>query len=859
MSAPNLPDAPTWTAWGIDPAWSRFITVPSPDGPHQWHLLDTGPRDSASGHTILCVHGNPTWAYAWASFLRRLAPGHRVIAIDQLGMGFSDRVPSRRYAERVRDLGALIDELGVAGPDAGLVVAAHDWGGAIAMGWAVDHPDDLAGLVLCNTGIAVPAGRSAPRLIQLAASGPMHRAVCELTPMFVEGAVRLSRGALSASDRDAFRAPYRRRANRLAVSDFVADVPLRAGHPSEDALARVADRLPELKVPVLLAWGAADPVFNDDFAADLAARLPSTSLHRFPAANHLVMAEADVADVVELWLRDLDAATDMNDAGGVATQTASSEPFRPLWSAVGERIEAGDGAENALVDMASGRSSTWQQLDNRINGVAAELIARGLQPADRVAVLTPPGVEQIAVVYAVWRAGGVTVLADRGLGLRGLGRAVRSARVRWMIGPRQARAAATVLRWGRQATFLDVDHVVSAADSRASAGDLRPVDAEPAPGEAAAVLFTSGATGPAKGVRYTHAQLAAQRDALRACYQITAVDRLAAAFAPFALYGPALGIGTALPDCDVTAPGSLTASALDDAVKSVGATLVFASPAALTNVVATATDDLPDLAVVRTVMSAGAPVPSEMLRRVASLAPDATLHTPYGMTEVLPVADVTLEAIEVAEQASPAAGVCVGSPVAGAEVRVVPFGFDAADGVPDSVDTGRFGELLVRAPWASDGYLGLRDTQRRARPGDGWHRSGDVGHVDDNGRLWIEGRAVHVMHTIDGPLASVPVERAVEAAGISSVRPGRVAAVGVGPIGLHQVVVVVEVVGAKRGLADAALSAAVRAAVPFAVAAVLVTPELPVDIRHNAKIDRSEVREWASALLAGAGGPEGRV
>jgi len=853
VSAPSLPDAATWTRWGIDPAWSRVVNVPGPDGPHRWHLLDSGEPESVDGRTILCVHGNPTWGYAWASFLRKLAPTHRVIAIDQLGMGFSDRVPSRAYADRVRDLGRLIDELGVAGPDARLVVAAHDWGGAIAMGWAVDHRDQLDGMVLCNTGIAVPDGRSAPRLIQLAASGPLHRMVCERTSTFVEGTVRLSGSALSPADREAFRAPYRSRADRSAIADFVADVPLRPGHPSDAALADVARRLGSLDVPVLLAWGAADPVFDDDFAADLARRLPNTSLHRFPSANHLVMAEADVASVVELWLGDLDgAAAGPGDDPG---STSATESFRPLWAAVGERVELGRGEQTALIDMATGRSSTWKQLDRRIHGVAAELVEHGLQPGDRVAVLTPPGVEQIAVVYAIWRAGGVTVLADRGLGLRGLGRAVRSARVRLAIGPRPARTAAKVLRWGPRATFIDVDDLVEAADRRADDVDgSAPIDR--APSDEAAVLFTSGATGPAKGVRYTSAQLAAQRDALAACYRISDTDRLVAAFAPFALYGPALGIGTALPDCDVTAPGSLTATALDDSVRSIDATLVFASPAALANVVGTADQPLGGLARVRTVMSAGAPVPSELLRQVAELTPEASLHTPYGMTEILPVADVTLDVIEAAERESPAAGVCVGHPVEGAEVRVVPLGFDAAEGVPPGLDAGRFGELLVRAPWRSDGYLGLWGTQRHARPGGGWHRSGDVGHLDDDGRLWVEGRAVHVLHTVDGPIASVPVERAVEAAGIDRVSPGRVAAVGVGPTGLEQVVIVVEVAGSKRDLADTELATAVRSAVPFSVAAVLVTPGLPVDIRHNAKIDRTDVAEWASTLLAGIGAPD---
>ena len=157
----------------------------------------------------------------------------------------------------------------------------------------------------------------------------------------------------------------------------------------------------------------------------------------------------------------------------------------------------------------------------------------------------------------------------------------------------------------------------------------------------------------------------------------------------------------------------------------------------------------------------------------------------------------------------------------------------------------------MRAPWVSDGYLGRFRTERESRPGDGWHRTGDVGHVDAEGRLWVEGRVVHVIETADGPVTSVPVERAVERALVPSglARAGRVAAVGVGPDGCRQIVLVLE--GAADALANAATSAAVRAAVAHPIAAVLTTKAMPVDIRHNAKIDRAALSRWASTLLAG--------
>ena len=850
-STPDRPDGATWRRWGIDPSWSRLLDVPSHDGHvYRWHMLDTGPLDTADGDdpaaTIVCVHGNPTWAYAWKTFLTRFAGRHRVIAVDQLGMGFSERTELRRYEDRVSDLDDVVTALGIES-DAPLVLAAHDWGGAIAMGWAVDHTERVSGMVLCNTGIGIPEGRGAPRIIRLAASAPLRDLVCRRTNGFVEGTVRLSGRRITKIDRVAFRAPYRRAEHRSAIADFVGDIPLRSTepqHPTQAPLERVSELLTTIEAPVLLAWGAKDIVFDDDFAADLAARFPNTTLQRFAGANHLVMAEVDVAGSVDTWLRALlgAAAVPRPDMG---------EPPASVFAGIERHSEESDLI--AVADLAARTTLDFASFAQRVDGVADSLLRRGLTAGDRVAILTPPGIDLLVAVYGVWRAGGVTVVADRGLGLRGLGRAVRSTRPTWTIGPKRAGLASTALRWATRATHVDVTALMG------DAGEVDPGVELPAPPGAdadAAVLFTSGATGPAKGVRYTHGQLASQRDALAATYDITDDDRLVAAFAPFALYGPSLGVPTALTDCDVTAPGDLTVDALDDACRVIEATMAFGSPAALANVVATAASassgPWTGLEALRLVFSAGAPVPAEMLRATSRLAPQAEMHTPYGMTEALPVADIDLAGIEAAEAGDVVPGVCVGPPVDGAEIRICALGFDAVAGVPDAIGVDTMGEILVRAPWVSEGYVGRWQAQRLARPGAGWHRTGDVGRIDSSGRLWVEGRSVHVIDTVDGPVTPVPVERAVERALVPRgvVTAGRVAAVGVGPAGCQQIVLVIES-SSGSGLASSGVAGAVRAAVDRPVAAVLTIAAMPVDIRHNAKIDRAEVATWASRVLAG--------
>jgi len=367
----------------------------------------------------------------------------------------------------------------------------------------------------------------------------------------------------------------------------------------------------------------------------------------------------------------------------------------------------------------------------------------------------------------------------------------------------------------------------------------------PGPAAPAAVVFTSGATGPAKGVLYDQQRMAAQFAAVRGCYGIGPDDRLVAAFAPFALYGPALGIPVAVPDCDITRPASLRAEALADACAAVDATILFAAPAALEGVLASVEGLSPrgrtTLASLRLVLSAGAPVPRATLEAFGRLAPTATLHTPYGMTEVLSVTDVDLEEIAVA---GPGRGVCVGRPLAESRVRIEPLhGGD-----------GETGEIVVSAPWLSLGYDGLWATNDRARAVDDdgveWHRTGDVGHLDGDGRLWVEGRLAHVVHTADGAVTPVPLENDV-----TSATGLRCAVAGVGPEGCEQVVVVVELAG-KDGLAGGDVEHRVRAAlVSPPVAAVLRVSALPVDRRHNSKIDRIRLGRWAEALLAGGTRP----
>lgn len=872
---------------GVDPAWSRRIDVPDADGiVRTWHLLErpAGTAPEPPTGTMICLHGNPTWSYLWRRFLQLAPDGWRVIAPDQLSMGWSERLEHpRTLAQRIDDLSRLTDALDITGP---VIAVAHDWGGPVLLGWAARHRDQLAGIVLTNTGVAIPTGTRLSPLIRLARSAPLAESICVRTPAFVRGATALSRPGLPKAIRDAYASPYLIAGRRRAVRDFVTDIPLEQDHPSRAALDDVVDGLPTLtEVPTLLAWGPRDPVFSVRYLHDLRRRLPQADIQRYPAASHLLVEDAPhaAADIWE-WVHQVPLAPDSRQSVAHPAESTPevADDARPLWAGLSDRA---DDPATAVVELGPGGVTpiSFAALERRIADLTIGLLRAGVGPGQRVAVLVRPGIDLTVAVYACWRAGAAIVVADAGLGLRNLGRALRSADPDHLIAIPAGLTAAHALQVpGHRIVAGDLPPIMRArmrvshtlAELEELGRHTRQLDRTtvpplPGPDTEAAVLFTSGATGPAKGVVYRHRQLRAQVELFGRVANLERGGRLVAAFAPFALYAPALGAAAAVPDMDVTKPGTLTATALAEAVAAISATVVFASPAALRNIVATAdrlTDDQrAHLDGVRTLLSAGAPVPLPLLRRVQTLLPNAELHTPYGMTEALPATDVTMAEIEqaVAEAGEQANGVCVGRPLPGVRIGIAPLGPNGIPAAEPSDLPDRTGEICISAAHVKDHYDRLWLTQQRSvansqhtdwhQTGEhraGWHRSGDVGHLDGQGRVWVEGRLVHVISGPAGPITPVGIEQRIESL------PGveLAAAVGIGPAGTQQtVLVLVPTAGAsvRRPLAPASLAASVRQAAGSPVAAVLVTDRLPVDIRHASKIDRARVAQWAERVLAG--------
>ena len=810
------PTASDWRRWGLDPSWHRRVNVPSGTGTVEWSILDTGP---APRGTIVCVHGNPTWGYLWRDLLRELSDEWRVIAVDQTGMGWSERTTERRLGQRVDELVAFCRSE-IDGP---IVLVAHDWGGPVAMGAASEL--DLVAVALANTAVAKPSRVGVPPLIATARS--MVDLTCRRTPLFVRGTSWMT----DRTHRRALNAPYRDATRRAAVATFVADIPVEPSDPSDPALRRAAANLAALGsrgVPLLLVWGGRDPVFHDRFLADLLERAPHADVQRFPDAAHLVPLDAPMASVLRSWLTSLDAPDATPPDSTETGVNASIRPFEPVTAALVARSH-----DTSLAYTGPDDRRTWAELSSRAATVASCLVAAGVGPGDRVAFLVPPGATLLDAAYGAWSVGAVPEIADAALGLPALRSALRGATPSFVLGTPRTLLAAAAVRLVPGATRLCMGRFPSATDLTASRTGLPPVLPTLRPDMLAAVVHTSGATGPAKPVRYTHGALAAQRDAIRRAFDVHPERGFLSSFAPFVLLGPALGVPCVLPEGDVTAPGDLDFDRLAEACRRSDLDVAWLSPASARAIVRTAAGRMTPL---RLVMLAGAPIEPELALAMGRIT-GGEVRAPYGMTEAMPLTD------GVGATTTTADGTNTGRPLPGAHVVVVPLG----DPVGRPCAPGTWGEILVRAPWMRESYDRRWATQHTSdvlRDEHHWHRTGDVGLLTDDGDLVQLGRVQHVITSPDGPLPSVLVERPLQQA-----LRRQLAAIGVGPSGTQALVIVLEADAPLR-LAEPGATATVRSQSVHRIAAVL-EGSLPLDIRHRSKIRRDELAASVSTFLEG--------
>lgn len=520
-------------------------------------------------------------------------------------------------------------------------------------------------------------------------------------------------------------------------------------------------------------------------------------------------------------------------------------------------------------------SISYRELNRKADRFARGFEQKGLRRGDRVLFLVKPGIDFYAALFGLFRMGAIPVLMDPGMGRDALLGCIEQAAPRAILGI----PIVHVLRLLKKRYFKSADLFITAGTrwfwggptltQCLADGDEAYTSAEPrSPEDEGFIAFTSGSTGPPKGVSYVQRMFLNQSRMLAQRYGMGPDMTTVECFAAFVIFDLAIGMTIVIPDMDLSKPATADPAKVYKAISEHDAGSAFASPVVWQNMVRWCQREGKKLDTLKQVLTAGAPIPADMHRRFREILADGVeLHTPYGATESLPVSSIGSSTIltETWSRTSKGHGTCIGEPFDGVTVEIAkvtdePIPEWSADwAVPD----GEVGEITVFAPIVSPEYKDrphANAVSKVLRDGQIGHRMGDLGYRGSDGRLWFCGRKSHALWIDpertkaagvrpDGLLPAVPIE------GVFNEHPQvlRTALVGVGEKGRQIPVLWVELEVDQMWTGElAAEIQALADETPWAglVERVMHHPGFPVDPRHNSKIKRGELRTEAESRCA---------
>jgi acyl-CoA synthetase (AMP-forming)/AMP-acid ligase II len=514
---------------------------------------------------------------------------------------------------------------------------------------------------------------------------------------------------------------------------------------------------------------------------------------------------------------------------------------------------------------------TFRQLDRESDCLAYGLLRHGIKRGTRTILMVKPSLDFFALTFALFKVGAVPVVVDPGMGMKGMLNCLSESKANAFIGISLAQAVRICAP-----KFFKSINISITVGKRWFWGGLRLADIRRTPwkpfpiaktqkDETAAILFTTGSTGPAKGVVYTHGIFDAQVKHIKNRFDITPGEIDLPTFPLFALFDPALGMTAVIPDMDTTKPARLDPARIIELILNHGVTNMFASPALLNRVGRYGEAHNIRFPSLKRVISAGAPALPDNLERFSQmLNPETEIFPGYGATEAMPVSvmgshEILQKTRQLSEQGY---GICVGRVLPNLKVRIIHINDEPISQWSDDlvIPDGEIGEITVKGDLVTHRYFQRKRDDLLSKIEEStsiWHRMGDLGWIDTENRLWFCGRKSHRVVTPDQILFTIPCEA------IFNRHPDvfRSALVGVGPRPKQKPVICIEL--EKRGrkknkqkIIEELLELGQESVITQGIDTVIFHKAFPVDIRHNSKIFREKLTTWAESKVKNPG-PEG--
>ncbi len=497
-------------------------------------------------------------------------------------------------------------------------------------------------------------------------------------------------------------------------------------------------------------------------------------------------------------------------------------------------------------ELVSVETATFSEINLKISGFQQGLKKQGFNEGDRIIFVIRPSVSMYCLIIACIASGLVPVFVDMGMGFNKIKMAIEDSKAKAIFGMRKLLRFYWLMAPLRKMIRYNEGEELSGCIPLesvliASKESVEFLLREPA--DHCLITFTSGSTGRPKGADRTHEGLIEQHLALKAQIETSLDDNVMSCFPVSVLHYLACGLRSVLPEVDFTNIGSPNAARIVKQIEEYDITAIGSAPAFLAEIVKEYEDNNVTNDRVRVIVMGGSTVPTPLAKRCSNVFPSSKIHVCYGSTESEPISHIELEELAVMESDG---GYLVGKPVLECEVIIVRLAeqstYTESDILTSEVPNGSIGEIVVSGKHVLKQYIdNPKATAESKIPRDNelvWHRTGDLGYLDEDGNIWLTGRDKDLLHYEGNEVQNYPIEKQIDK--IDGVTRGAIIQCQ------RSIVLVLET---DNDMAVSLKGKLTEIIDPICISEVnvFVVDKMPVDGRHNSKVDRPLLRQQIDA------------